>query len=57
MESNETSYTMLFPIFVNGIMSVISYFLTVRLIPKFKEMFIKGNLFGIDMNKKEGKKM
>lgn len=38
-------------------MSIASYFLTVRLIPKFKDTFVKANLYGIDMNKKGSDKI
>lgn len=38
-------------------MSVIVYFLTIRLIPRIKDMFVKANLYGIDMNKKSGEKV
>ena len=36
----------------NGIMSIVSFFLTLRLIHGFKDMFLKANLYGIDMSKK-----
>lgn len=45
------------PIICNGLISVIAYIVTVRLIPKLKEMFIKANLFGIDMSKRTGDKV
>lgn len=38
-------------------MSITVYFLTIRLIPKIKYMFVKANLYGIDMNKKSGEKV
>lgn len=38
-------------------MSITVYFLTIRLIPKIKDMFVKANLYGIDMNKKSGEKV
>ncbi|XP_014216254.1 UDP-N-acetylglucosamine--dolichyl-phosphate N-acetylglucosaminephosphotransferase [Copidosoma floridanum] len=41
----------LFPIAINVIMSMFTYFSTVRLIPNVKDMFIKANLYGFDMNK------
>ncbi|XP_034942856.1 UDP-N-acetylglucosamine--dolichyl-phosphate N-acetylglucosaminephosphotransferase [Chelonus insularis] len=46
-----------FSIIVNMILSIISYFLTVNLIPNIKETFIKANLYGIDMNKRNGGKI
>ncbi|CAG9763011.1 unnamed protein product [Ceutorhynchus assimilis] len=42
---------MLFPLVVNIIMALIAYLVTLRVIPKLKEKFIKANLFGIDMSK------
>lgn len=39
------------PLGINFIMSVVSYYLTQRLIPNLKDMFLKANLFGVDMNK------
>lgn len=38
-------------------MSTTVYFLTIRLIPKIKDMFVKANLYGIDMNKRSGEKV
>ena len=35
----------------NIFMATMCYVITVRLIPKLKEKFIKANLFGIDMSK------
>ncbi|XP_046740285.1 UDP-N-acetylglucosamine--dolichyl-phosphate N-acetylglucosaminephosphotransferase [Diprion similis] len=57
MEDREVLLKMNYPIYANMLMSIVSYFLTVRLIPKFRDMFIKGNLYGIDMNKKDGGKV
>lgn len=48
---------MWFPLFVNATMSISTYVATVRLIPKLKDMFIKANLFGIDMSKTTSDKM
>ncbi|KAJ4444375.1 UDP-N-acetylglucosamine--dolichyl-phosphate N-acetylglucosaminephosphotransferase [Periplaneta americana] len=48
---------MWFPIVVNTSVSVVSYLVTVRLIPRFKDMFIKANLFGIDMSKSRKEKI
>lgn len=45
------------PIFINAIMSILAYFLTLRVIPRLKDMFIKANLFGTDMNKRNGGKV
>lgn len=38
-------------------MSICAYFLTKRLIPRLKNMFIDANLYGVDMNKKSKPKM
>ncbi|XP_046388610.1 UDP-N-acetylglucosamine--dolichyl-phosphate N-acetylglucosaminephosphotransferase [Ischnura elegans] len=48
-----------FPVFVSAIMSVISYFVTEKVIqkPKLKEMFVKANLFGVDLNKQSKEKI
>lgn len=43
---------MWFPIIINGFMSCLAYYTSVKLIPKVKDMFIKANLFGIDQSKK-----
>lgn len=48
---------MWFPIVVNTLVSVVSYLVTVRLIPRFKDMFVKANLFGIDMSKSRKEKI
>lgn len=53
----EDTWKFIFPILINFFMSIIMYFLTIRLIPKIKNMFIKANLYGIDMNKKSGEKV
>lgn len=55
--TSKTLWNMWFPIFINVIMSIIAYVMTVKLIPKVKEMFIKANLFGIDMSKRTGEKV
>ncbi|XP_011314644.1 UDP-N-acetylglucosamine--dolichyl-phosphate N-acetylglucosaminephosphotransferase [Fopius arisanus] len=47
-----------FPLFVNLFLSVCGYFITVRLIPRVGEVFLqKTNLWGVDMNKKNGRKI
>lgn len=48
---------MWFPIIVNCLASLVAYLVTVRLIPKFKDMFIKANLYGIDMSKSRKEKI
>lgn len=56
-EEVNTTWKILFPIVINIIMSVITYIITVRIIPKLKDMFIKANLFGIDMSKRTSDKV
>ncbi|XP_068988300.1 UDP-N-acetylglucosamine--dolichyl-phosphate N-acetylglucosaminephosphotransferase isoform X1 [Bombus flavifrons] len=54
---DDNSWKFIFPILINFAMSTTVYFLTIRLIPKIKDMFVKANLYGIDMNKKSGEKV
>lgn len=51
MGTEDEAWKLLVPICINAAMSVIAYLLTSRLIPRLKSMFIKANLYGIDMNK------
>jgi UDP-N-acetylglucosamine--dolichyl-phosphate N-acetylglucosaminephosphotransferase len=48
---------MWFPVLVNSVASVVAYLVAVRIIPRFKDMFVKANLYGIDMSKKRKEKM
>lgn len=48
---------MLIPLCINVAFSVCGYFLAKSLIPNLKEMFLKANIAGVDMNKKDKKKM
>jgi UDP-N-acetylglucosamine--dolichyl-phosphate N-acetylglucosaminephosphotransferase len=48
---------MWFPVLVNSVVSVVAYLVAVRIIPRFKDMFVKANLCGIDMSKKRKEKM
>ncbi|XP_034195495.2 alg7 dolichyl-phosphate N-acetylglucosaminephosphotransferase [Osmia lignaria lignaria] len=57
MKYDNDTWKFIFPILINFLMSVSVYFLTVRLIPKIKDMFIKANLYGIDLNKNSGEKV
>lgn len=57
MENTEFTWKVSIPIWISGIMSIFAYFLTIRLIPGLKNMFIKANLFGSDMNKRNSDKM
>lgn len=55
--ASKTAWKVWFPIIVNGLMSIVAFYITVRLIPKVKDMFIKANLFGIDMSKRTSDKV
>ena len=57
MEKREDTWKIVLPIAINIAMSVVCFFVTVRLIPKLRDMFIKANLYGVDMNKKSSDKM
>jgi UDP-N-acetylglucosamine--dolichyl-phosphate N-acetylglucosaminephosphotransferase len=41
------------PLVINFLMSVCAYVATVQLIPSLRDMFLRANLCGVDMNKKE----
>ncbi|XP_968050.1 UDP-N-acetylglucosamine--dolichyl-phosphate N-acetylglucosaminephosphotransferase [Tribolium castaneum] len=53
----DRNWKMLFPLIVSAFMSTVAYIITVRLIPKLRDMFIKANLFGIDMSKTTSEKV
>ncbi|XP_076179374.1 alg7 dolichyl-phosphate N-acetylglucosaminephosphotransferase [Ptiloglossa arizonensis] len=57
MKYKEDTWTFIFPLLINFVMSVGAYLLTVRLIPRVKDIFIKANLYGIDMNKSGSEKV
>jgi len=57
LESLVLIIEMWFPVLVNGIVSVVAYVVTVRIIPRFKDMFVKANLYGVDMSKSRKEKM
>lgn len=42
---------------INFFLSLLGYMITYRVIPKFTDMFIDANLFGIDLGKGNKKKM
>lgn len=48
---------MVFELVVNVIFSAIAGVVTYHILPKFKPMFIKANLFGIDMSKRDKEKV
>ena len=53
----EREWVLWVQITVNIIISVGAFVATTRLIPKLKDMFLKANLFGIDVNKNTRDKM
>jgi UDP-N-acetylglucosamine--dolichyl-phosphate N-acetylglucosaminephosphotransferase len=42
---------------INAAMSALAFVFTLRLIPSVRDMFIKANLFGVDLNKKRKEKV
>lgn len=42
---------------LNGCISAGAYLMAIRMIPRFQEMFIKANLFGKDLCKKDQNQM
>ncbi|XP_020288278.1 UDP-N-acetylglucosamine--dolichyl-phosphate N-acetylglucosaminephosphotransferase [Pseudomyrmex gracilis] len=57
MDVENETWKLLFPICVNVAMSVSACCLTVHLIPRIKSMFVKANLYGIDMSKRRSDKI
>jgi UDP-N-acetylglucosamine--dolichyl-phosphate N-acetylglucosaminephosphotransferase len=53
----DKNWKMMIPIIISAFMSTVAYVVTVRLIPKLRDMFIKANLFGIDMSKTTSEKV
>lgn len=53
----ELIITKMFPLVICFFMSLMAYHVTYRIIPKIKDMFIKSNLYGIDLNKVSSQKM
>lgn len=53
MEMSETQVHIL----VNAVMSACGFVVCYNIIPKFKTMFINAHLFGIDMSKRDKRKM
>ena len=41
----------------NAVMSVAGFLVCFNIIPKFREMFVKANLFGIDLSKRSKEKV
>lgn len=44
-------------LFINFLLSVIGYGITYHVIPKFRDMFLKANLYGVDLGKGNSVKM
>lgn len=42
---------------INALMANVGFLVCLNIIPKFQEMFIKSNLYGIDMSKTTKQKM
>lgn len=57
LDDNNKYLKMFFPLIIVAFMSIIAFISTLRLIPMLKEMFIKANLFGIDMSKTTSEKV
>lgn len=57
MNDEDETWKLLLPISVNVVMSMCAYSLTVRLIPRIKSMFVKANLYGVDMSKRSSGKV
>ncbi|KAK2580462.1 hypothetical protein KPH14_006204 [Odynerus spinipes] len=57
MNSESAMWKLIFPLSVNAVMSIGAYFFTVNLIPRVKDIFVKANLYGIDMSKKNSQKI
>ena len=45
------------PLVVNVLLAVAGHFLSLSLIPKLSNMFVRANLFGVDLNKKDKRQM
>ena len=50
-------YRMVYPLIVNLLMSVVAFFLTIKIIPRMKPLFVKAGLAGKDMNKKNNEEL
>jgi UDP-N-acetylglucosamine--dolichyl-phosphate N-acetylglucosaminephosphotransferase len=48
MELNDTQTNLL----INAGLSAAGFLICLNIIPKFRDMFIKANLFGVDMSKR-----
>lgn len=57
VDVNHKYWKMFFPLIIGAFMSIIAFVVTLRIIPRLKDMFIKANLFGIDMSKSTSEKV
>lgn len=48
---------MIVSVIISAVFSAFAYYTTVKLIPNLKEMFLKAEIAGIDMNKRNKQKM
>lgn len=48
---------MLVSVIISCLLSAFAYLFTIKLIPNLKEMFLKAEIAGIDMNKRNKQKM
>lgn len=44
-------------LFINFFLSIVGYGITYHVIPKFRDMFLKANLYGVDLGKGKNVKM
>ncbi|KAI4476390.1 hypothetical protein M0802_014876 [Mischocyttarus mexicanus] len=57
MNNESEMWQLILPLSINVIMSIGAYYFTINLIPRLKDLFIKANLYGIDMNKRNNLKV
>ncbi|XP_035724041.1 UDP-N-acetylglucosamine--dolichyl-phosphate N-acetylglucosaminephosphotransferase-like [Vespa mandarinia] len=57
MSPESDMWQLILPLSIDVIMSIGAYFFTLNLIPKLKDLFVKANLYGIDMNKRNSLKI
>lgn len=53
----EAGVSSMFPLAVNLLLSIVGIFVTHKILLKCKSMFIDAHLFGVDLSKKQTKKM
>nr|XP_050869994.1 UDP-N-acetylglucosamine--dolichyl-phosphate N-acetylglucosaminephosphotransferase [Vespula vulgaris] len=57
MNPGSDMWQLILPLSIDIIMSIGAYFFTLNLIPRLKDLFVKANLYGIDMNKRNSLKI